>query len=115
MASRDIEKMLSHYTDDAVLIAPGAAPMKGKAGIKEGAGPMLADSNFKLVFSPERVDVSKDASMASSQGSYEMTMTNPKTKKPETEKGSYVTVYKKTDAGWRAVYDINTSGPAAAK
>ncbi len=39
-----------------------------------------------------------------------MTMTNPKTKKPVEDKGSYVTVYKKqADGNWKAIEDINTS------
>jgi hypothetical protein len=36
-------------------------------------------------------------------------MTNPKTKKVLTEKGRYVTVYKKqADGGWKAVVDIDS-------
>ena len=37
-------------------------------------------------------------------------MTNPKTKKPVTDKGKYVTVYKKqADGSWKAVADILNS------
>jgi hypothetical protein len=44
-----------------------------------------------------------------------MTMTNPKTKKPVTEKGKYVTVYKKqADGTWKAIEDINNADAPAA-
>jgi len=45
-----------------------------------------------------------------------MTRTNPKTKKELTEKGKYVTVYKKQPTGgWKALADIfNEDAPAAA-
>jgi ketosteroid isomerase-like protein len=44
-----------------------------------------------------------------------MTSTNPKTKKPATDKGKYVTVFKKqADGSWKVVADIfNSDGPAA--
>jgi hypothetical protein len=39
-----------------------------------------------------------------------MTVTDPKTKKAITDKGTYVTGYRKqTDGSWKAVSDINTS------
>ena len=39
-----------------------------------------------------------------------MTMTNPKTKKPMTDKGKYLTVYaKQTDGSWKAVADTYNS------
>ena len=39
-----------------------------------------------------------------------MTMTDPKAKKPVTDKGKYVTVYKKqADGSWKAVADIMNS------
>jgi ketosteroid isomerase-like protein len=47
-----------------------------------------------------------------------MTMTDPKTKKVLTEKGRYVTVYKKqADGGWKAVVDIDSEDapPSPAK
>ena len=53
---------------------------------------MLADPNLKLVFAANRVDVSSSGDMASTAGSYTMTMTNPKTKKPVEDKGTYITV-----------------------
>ena len=54
--------------------------------------------------------MSKGGDLGFTEGSYTMTMTSPATKKPMTDKGSYVTVYKKlADGSWKAISDIATS------
>src|SRR5215469_3478135 len=42
-AAKDAGKILAHYSDDAVLMAPGMEAMKGKDAIKGGLDGMLAD------------------------------------------------------------------------
>ena len=114
-ASNNFEKQVLHYTADAVLIAPGAPAMKGIDAIKAGMKEMMADPNMHLEFVTEKVDVSKDATMASTEGSYKMAMTDPKTKKVVHDVGSYATVYRKQDGKWLAVVDIaSSSGTPAA-
>jgi ketosteroid isomerase-like protein len=54
--------------------------------------------------------VAGSGDLAYSRGTYTMTMTDPKTKKPVTDHGSYVTDYRKQpDGSWKAVADIVTS------
>jgi ketosteroid isomerase-like protein len=51
--------------------------------------------------------------MVFTQGTYTMTMTNPKTKKPVTGKGKYLTVYRKqADGSWKAIADAFNSDSA---
>ena len=109
-AAKDLEKSVGHYADDAVLMTPGGPAAKGKDAVHAAWKGMLDDPNFKLNFSSDRVEMSASGDMATTRGSYTMTMTNPKTKKPIEDKGSYVTVFKKqADGGWKAIEDINTS------
>jgi ketosteroid isomerase-like protein len=56
---------------------------------------------------------SKGGDMAYSQGTYTMTVTNPKTKTPMAVKGKYLTVYtKQPDGGWKAVaHAFNSDSP----
>jgi uncharacterized protein (TIGR02246 family) len=109
-AAKDLEKSVGHYADDAVLMTPGAPAAKGKDAIHAAWKGMLDDPNMKLNFSSDRVEMSAGGDLATTRGSYTMTMTNPKTKKPVEDKGSYLTVYKKqADGGWKAIEDINTS------
>jgi uncharacterized protein (TIGR02246 family) len=115
--AKDLEKITAHSADDAVLIAPGAQPSTGKEAIHSMLKDMVGDNALSLSFEASRVDVAKSGDVAYTQGSYTMTMTDPATKKPISDKGSYVTVYKKqADGSWKAVSDIASSatppGPA---
>jgi uncharacterized protein (TIGR02246 family) len=108
-AAKDADKIASHYADDATLMAPGGPAMKGIASIHEGLKPFMADPNMALSFAAQHVEIAKSGDVAFTQGTYTMTMSDAKTKKPTTEKGNYVTVYKKMANGnWMALEDINT-------
>jgi len=109
-AAKDADKLMSFYADDATLITPGAPAFKGKDAIKGALSMLLADPNLKLEFSAQRVEIGKSGDVAFTQGTYTMTVSDPKTKKPVNDKGSYVTGYKKqADGNWKAISDINTS------
>lgn len=109
-AAKDLEKSSGHYTDDAILMMPGAPPAKGKDAIKAAWKGMLDDPNLKLNFSADRVEMSAGGDLATTRGSYSMTVTNPKTKKPMDDKGSYMTVYKKqADGNWKVIEDMTSS------
>ena len=108
-AAKDVDKIASHYADDATLMAPGGPAMKGIAVIHEGLKPFMADPNLKLSFAAQHVEIAKSGDVGFTQGTYTMTMSDAKTKKPTIEKGTYVTVYKKAANGnWMALEDINT-------
>ena len=112
-AAKDLDKSVANYADDAVLLMPGAPASKTKDAIRASWKGMLDDPNLKISFAPDRIEVSASGDLATTQGSYTMTMTNPKTKKPVEDKGSYVTVYKKqADGNWKAIEDTtNSEGP----
>jgi uncharacterized protein (TIGR02246 family) len=115
-ASKDVDKIVAHYADDAVLMGDGVPPASGKDAVRATIKIMVADPALSLKFEPARIEVSKSGDTASTQGSYTMTMTNPVTNKPMDDKGSYVTTYKKqADGSWKAVFDINATSmtPAA--
>jgi uncharacterized protein (TIGR02246 family) len=111
--AKDADKILSHYADDANVMVANAPLAKGRDAISGVLKEVVADKNLALNFSPTTVEVAKSGDIGYTQGAYEMTTTNPKSKKPATEKGEYVTVYKKGAGGWKAVQDIVTpSAPA---
>jgi uncharacterized protein (TIGR02246 family) len=108
--AKDVEKILTFYADDATLMTPGMPAMKNQDARRSMLKTLTADPNLKLEFSPQRVEVAKSGDVAFSQGTYTMVVTDPKTKKPVTDKGSYVTGYKKqADGSWKAISDINES------
>jgi uncharacterized protein (TIGR02246 family) len=119
--SKDLDKAVAHYTADAVLMSPGAPAASTAEARKALIKELVDDPAGSLTFQTASVEVARSADLAASRGTYTMTMTDPKTKKPVTDHGSYVTVYKKqADGMWKAVSDINVSDlppvvPAAAK
>jgi len=112
--SKDIEKIVSHYADDAIFMEPGMPQMKGKDAIRAGLKMFLSDKNFVLSFTPTNVEASKGSDLAYSYGTYTAIVTDAKTRKPVNDTGKYVCVYRKqSDGSWKAVLDINNpDGPA---
>ena len=118
--AKDIEKLVAHYADHAVLISPGSSASNGEEAIRSTLKEMVGDSALSLKFEARHIDVAKSGDMAYTTGSYTLTMTDPGTKQPINDKGSYVTVYRKQlDGSWKAVADIASSetppGPALPK
>jgi uncharacterized protein (TIGR02246 family) len=109
-AAKDLDKSVANYADDAILMMPGMPAAKTKDAVRAGWKGMLDDPNLKIAFSPDRIEVSASGDLATTEGSYTMTMTNPKTKKPVEDKGTYLTVYKKqADGNWKAIEDTTSS------
>jgi uncharacterized protein (TIGR02246 family) len=113
IASRDVAKSFSYYASDASVLVPGMPVMTGADSIQAGLKEFLADPNLGVAFESTKVTVSKSGDLAYSQGTSTFTMTDPKTKKPVTEKGKYVFVWaKQADGSWKVVADIgNPDGP----
>ncbi len=112
---RDADLEVAHYTDDAVLMGPGMPASVGKDAIRKTVTGMLADPALNLQFQTERAEVARSGDIGFTRGTYTMTMTDPNTKQPIHDHGSYVTTYRKqADGSWKAVADIATSEVAPA-
>jgi ketosteroid isomerase-like protein len=107
--AKDAAKLGAHYTEDAILMNPGMPAAKGKAAIQKAFGEMVTDPAFSLKFEADRVEVAKSGDLGYTQGHYTLTVTDAATKKPFTDHGSYVTIYKKQADGWKAVQDAAIS------
>jgi uncharacterized protein (TIGR02246 family) len=109
--AKDLAKIQAHYAPDAVLMTPGAAAVSGKPAVDKAMQELVADPAFDLSFTADKVGVSEAGDMGYTRGSFKLTVTDPATKKPVTQTGSYLTVYKKqADGSWRAVEDIASPG-----
>ena len=114
-AAKDADKLTSHYADDATLMMPDEPIVMGKDNIRTALKEMVTDKNLALSFATSTAQVAKSGDVGYTQGTYSMTMTSPRTKKPVTEKGKYLTVYKKqSDGTWKAIEDINNADAPAA-
>ena len=109
-AAKDLEKIVAHYADDAILMVSGTPSTSGKEAIRAALKEMVADPALSLKFHATKVEVAKSGDVAYTQGAYTMTVTDPKTKQVINDHGSYVTTYRKQpDGTWKAVADIATS------
>jgi len=109
-ATKDLQKATSFYANDGSLLVSNAPALNGIENIKNGFKDMIADPNFSLTFTSDRADVAKSGELGYSQGAYTLVLTDPKTKKPFTDKGKYVTVWKKqADGSWKAIADMVSS------
>ena len=88
VGEKDLEKWMSFYAADASVFAPGVSVAAGTDAIRALLTPLLKDQNFALSFAPTRVEADKAGELGYSQGAYRQTLTDPKTGKPFTEKGS---------------------------
>jgi len=112
-AAKDVDKWVGYFAEDGSGLYPGMGILNGKAAIKAAVTPMFTDPNMSLTFQSTKMVASKGGDMVLSQGTYTMTMTNPKTKKPVPDKGKYLTIYmKQADGSWKAVADTFNSDSA---
>lgn len=113
--AKDVEKIVSHYAASGELLAPGQTPSKNTDVLRYVWRQMTSDPAFSLDFKASRIEIAASNDFAYSTGTYTLTATDPKTKKPATTTAGYVTVYKKVANGsWKALEDIVTTATAPA-
>jgi len=113
-ALKDPARFASYYAVDAAALFPNSQVLTGRDNIQGAVAGMMADPNFALSFQGMQADASKGGDMVYTVGTYFLTMSDPKDKKPITDQGKYMTVYKKqADGTWKAEADsINSDIPA---
>jgi ketosteroid isomerase-like protein len=114
-ALKDPARFASYYSAvDAVALFPNSSPVTGRDDIQGAMATMMADPNFALSFQGTQADASRGGDMVYTVGTFSLTKSDPKNKKPVTDQGKYMTVYKKqADGTWKAVADmINSDLPA---
>jgi uncharacterized protein (TIGR02246 family) len=120
VAAKDLEKGLSFYAEDAVMLNQNEPIAAGKTAIRASWTRMLAMPDMALTWAVDKVEVAKSGDVAYDYGSYNMGFTGPSGKKVS-DRGKYATIWKKqADGSWRAVLDmantdLSPTQPAAAK
>jgi uncharacterized protein (TIGR02246 family) len=111
--AKDPEKFSSFYADDATVLLEAAPDLKGIAAIRETLSGRMQDPNFALSFETTAVEVARSGDLAYELGTYSLTLSDPKTKKPVTQKGNGVVIWKKAGGRWKALLDVPVSDPPA--
>lgn len=104
--SRDIEKIMNYWTDDAILYSAGEPELKGKKAIREMVTASMNDKNFNISWEPISAEVSESGDMGYLLEKSKITMKDSTGKeKIMTFKG--VTIWKKQkDGSWKNAIDI---------
>ncbi len=98
--AKDLDKTVSFYSDDAVVLPPNQAVLTTKDGIR-GPWKDLIASVTSVSWKTERVEMAKSGDMACLTGTYELTM-NDGTK----DHGKYCEVWEKKGGTWKCGTDI---------
>ena len=104
--SKDVEKSVGVYAEDAVFLPNGASIATGKTQIRDSWSHLMALPGVELKFAPTNIEVAKSKDMAYDVGTYQLKVNDPQGN-PATQIGKYVVVWKKqADKQWKVVADI---------
>src|SRR5437660_12029729 len=113
-AGKDVEKIVSYWTDDAVLIFPGQPVLEGKTAIRAYVAESLNTPGFKIRWVSEKPVFSPDGKLAYMRGKDELTVPGPNGA-PVTAHLRGISIWRlDADRQWRCVVDISNEEPQAA-
>jgi ketosteroid isomerase-like protein len=103
-ATKDVDKTVAFYADDALVLPPNEPMVTTKDGIRNLWKGFL-DSITDISWKATRVEMAKSGDMAALTGTYEMTM-----KDGTKERGKYCEVWEKKAGGkWKCGSDMFSS------
>ena len=113
--SRDVERMLAYWTDDALVVAPGQPERRGKAAIREYLLASFATPGFRIRWEPVEARVAVSGDLGYLVERTEVTVTGPEGR-PLTQRFRSVSVWRKEpDGAWRNQVDISNAAPDSAR
>jgi uncharacterized protein (TIGR02246 family) len=108
--SKDIEKALGFYANDAILMFPNTPAIVGKDSIRTYMKSSFADTAFAVQYQITGVDVAQSGDLGYTQGTVTSVTTDPKTGKVVNDRGKWLTVRRKqADGSWKIVRDAWSS------
>ena len=112
--SKQVDSWVAFYTDDAIVLPANDKIATDKDAIRKTIGDPLAAPGFSVKWQTAKVEVARSGDIGYSQGTYELTMNDPKGK-PVSDRGKYVEIWKKqADGTWKCAVDtFNSDLPAA--
>ena len=110
---RDVDRILSYWTDDAVVLPPGLPSVVGKAALRQYVEGSMQIPGFRITWESRDVTFSPDGQLAYIF-SRNAVMVNAPDGTPVTTEGRAVTIWRReSDGEWRCAVDIWNAEPAA--
>jgi len=111
-AAGDVEAVLELMTDDAVFLAAGRPPMRGRKAFAAGLRKLLETHTVESSAAVQEVEVSGD--LAYSWSVLTVRMTEKTGKESSSRSGSALSILRRDAAGrWALMRDANLLGPPA--
>jgi len=108
--SRDLERAVSFWADDARIYPPGQPSVIGKAAIRKYVAGAFADPHFSITWKTEELVMSAGGDMAYQVGADHFTFTLPNGKVGAMDGRSTAVWRKQADGSWKCVVDIWNEG-----
>jgi ketosteroid isomerase-like protein len=112
-AGQDVDKIVSYWSDDAMLIFPGQPVLEGKPAIRAYVEASLKTPGFKIHWVSEKPVFSPDGKLAYMRGTDELTVPGPNGA-PLTLHLRGISIWRlDPDGEWYCVVDIANEEPPA--
>ena len=110
-SGQDVDRILSFWTDDARVLAPGLPAFSGRAALRSYVEGALAIPGFHITWTTSEATLSPDGQLAYLLSTNAITMLGPEGQ-PVTTRGRGVTVWRReSDGNWRCAVDIWNEEP----
>jgi ketosteroid isomerase-like protein len=106
--TKDLDKFMSYFTSDATSYPPGAPAVTGVEGIRKVMGQTVGAPGVSLSWMATKAVVAASGDIGYTSGTYDLAMAGT------SEKGKYVTTWKKQDGAWKVADDIFNADTAPA-
>jgi ketosteroid isomerase-like protein len=108
---KDMDKAVSYWSDDAVVIPPGQPIVKGKEALKKFVENSKNIPGFSISWKSYDIHFSSDAKLAYMYGENLMTMNDSTGKKMSFPGRGYTIWRKEADGNWKCVVDFWNDAP----
>lgn len=114
-AGKDVERVVSYWADDAVILEPGQPAVEGKRAIRAYVESTFKTPGFRIHWASQKPTFSPDGKMAYMRGTDEMTVPGPTGELTTLHLQGYSIWRKDSDGQWRCTVDVANEAPAASQ
>jgi ketosteroid isomerase-like protein len=111
--AKDVDKIVSYWTDDALVIFPGQPTIEGKKAIRDYVASSLAIPGFSIHWVSEKPQFSPDGKLAYMRGVDQMTARSPDGKLLTINLRGLSVWRLEPDGQWRCAADVATELPVS--
>lgn len=111
LQARDLDTVMTNYTDDAVFLASGQPIVEGKAAIRAWFAARMERPDYAPSFAPTKIVVARSRDVAYELGTFELTVTGADGK-PVKATGKHLVAWEKRDGRWKVTAEsVNGDTP----